>query len=131
MSHLLLDSNVLIALARQEGSLLPQAMRNVLESQDTALHVSVASLWEIAIKFRLGKLDLLLELEDLPSFCMTIPATSLAIETHHVLAEPDPVPATRDPFDRLLLAQAEVEGLRLLTLDRALAPHPLAWREEA
>ncbi len=104
MSHLLLDSNVLIALARQEESLLPHAMCNVLESQDSALHVSVASLWEIAIKFRLGKLDLLLALEDLPSFCTTIPATILAIEARHVLAEPDPVPATRDPFDRLLLA---------------------------
>ena len=43
--------------------------------------------------------------------------------------ELDPEPPTRDPFDRLLLAQCAVDNLRLVTVDRALAGHPLAWRE--
>ncbi len=53
----------------------------------------------------------------------------LDIDHHHVLAELDPEPATRDPFDRLLLAQCQVEGMQLVTIDRALAGHPLAWRD--
>jgi PIN domain nuclease of toxin-antitoxin system len=53
----------------------------------------------------------------------------LIIDHRHVLAELDPEPATRDPFDRLLLAQCEVEGMRLVTVDTALSVHPLAWRE--
>ena len=45
-----------------------------------------------------------------------------------LLADAEPEPQTRDPFDRLLLGQCQVENLRLVTLDRALAAHPLAWR---
>lgn len=52
----------------------------------------------------------------------------LMIDQRHLLAEVFPDPDTRDPFDRLLLAQCTVEDMRLLTLDRALARHPLAWR---
>lgn len=50
----------------------------------------------------------------------------LPIETSHGIAAPDAEPDTRDPFDRLLLAQCQIEGLRLVTSDRALLSHPLA-----
>ena len=50
----------------------------------------------------------------------------LAIELNHVIASADPEPETRDPFDRLLLAQCQVENLRLVTVDRALVNHRLA-----
>jgi PIN domain nuclease of toxin-antitoxin system len=46
----------------------------------------------------------------------------------HVITLVLPEPPTRDPFDRLLLAQAQVEGLQLVTIDRALIDHPLAYR---
>jgi PIN domain nuclease of toxin-antitoxin system len=62
----------------------------------------------------------------------------LVIDPRHVLTIVQPTPATRDPFDylllaqclveNLLLAQCLVENLRLVTLDRALVSHPLAWR---
>jgi PIN domain nuclease of toxin-antitoxin system len=48
------------------------------------------------------------------------------IGERHVLAELQDQPETRDPFDRLLLAQCQIEGLRLVTLDRALVAHALA-----
>jgi PIN domain nuclease of toxin-antitoxin system len=89
------------------------------------LHVSVASLWEIAIKFRLGKLALEVQL---PELVENLGLVLLAIEASHVLAAVDPEPATRDPFDRLLLAQCAVENLHLVTIDRHLTAHPLAWR---
>jgi hypothetical protein len=52
----------------------------------------------------------------------------VAIDERHALAPVEPEPMTRDPFDRMLLAQCQVEGLRLLTIDRALVSHPLAAR---
>jgi PIN domain nuclease of toxin-antitoxin system len=52
----------------------------------------------------------------------------LAIDHHHAVADVDPEPATRDPFDRLLLAQCAIENMRLMTTDRVLAGHPFAWQ---
>ena len=123
--RLLLDTSVLIALV--EGR-LDARVRDALVSPDAALHVSVASLWEIAIKFRLGKLALEAPLAQLPELVENLGLVLLAIEASHVLVAVDPEPATRDPFDRLLLAQCAVENLHLVTIDRHLTAHPLAWR---
>ena len=90
----------------------------------------MASLWEIAIKVRLRKLALGIPLDWIPSIIDRIGLTLIAINHHHVLAVAEPEPATRDPFDRLLLAQSLVENLRLVTIDRALVGHPLAWRPD-
>jgi PIN domain nuclease of toxin-antitoxin system len=103
-------------------------MGRALEALDAQLFVSVASLWEIAIKSRLGKLALRFPVEALESFVEGIGAALLVIDARHVVTAADPEPNTRDPFDRLLVAQAQIEGLRLVTLDRALANHPVAWR---
>jgi hypothetical protein len=51
----------------------------------------------------------------------------IAILAPHVLARVEPPPATRDPFDRLLLARCALEGMRLVTIDRALVDHPAAY----
>jgi PIN domain nuclease of toxin-antitoxin system len=123
--RLLLDTNVLIDLSYER---LHSGLRAQLIAPEAQLHVSVASLWEIAIKIRLGKLALRVPVQDLPEFVEAMGATLVLINASHVLAVADPEPATRDPFDRLLLAQCEVEGLRLVTVDRALLTHPLAWR---
>jgi len=48
------------------------------------------------------------------------------VDERHALAAVDPEPATRDPFDRMLLAQCQIEGLRLVTIDRSLVSHSLA-----
>ena len=52
----------------------------------------------------------------------------LIIDANHVLTSVEPQPLTRDPFDRLLLAQCKVESMQLLTIDRALLAHPLAMK---
>jgi PIN domain nuclease of toxin-antitoxin system len=122
---LLLDTNVLIALMEQR---LNERLREALLTSTTDLRASVASLWEIAIKVRLGKLTLNAPLERLPELLEGIGLALLTIKADHVLAIALPEPPTRDPFDRLLLAQCSVEGLQLVTLDRALASHPLVWQ---
>ena len=124
----LLDTSILLALSRDETARLSPKQRNAVLSRPDDSYASVVSLWEIAIKTRLGKLDPMLALADLPSYYETIGLALLSIDEHHVLTEIAPEPATRDPFDRLLLAQCQVEGLRLITADRALADHPFAWR---
>jgi PIN domain nuclease of toxin-antitoxin system len=53
----------------------------------------------------------------------------VVIDERHALATVEPEPMTRDPFDRMLLAQCQVEGLRLVTLDRALLSRPLTARK--
>jgi PIN domain nuclease of toxin-antitoxin system len=89
-------------------------------------HLSAANLWEIAIKRRLGKLKLTHALSALPELLESLGVKIVAINERHALASVEPEPATRDPFDRMLLGQCQVEGLRLLTIDRALVSHPLA-----
>jgi PIN domain nuclease of toxin-antitoxin system len=97
-----------------------------LRDPHSEYHLSAASLWEIAIKSRLGKLRLKPRLNALPELLDSLGIAILAINEHHALAAVEPEPKTRDPFDRMLLAQCQIEGLRLVTMDRSLMSHPLA-----
>lgn len=106
----------------------PGALSQVVAAPDASLYVSVASLWEIAIKSRTGKLKLKPALPTLPSLLVNLGIELLTIEETHVLHSLDPEPETKDPFDRLLLAQCHVEAMRLVTRDQKLSQHPLAWR---
>ncbi len=89
---------------------------------------SIVSLWEIAIKVRLGKLMTRVALADIAGTLESQGVTRVGLNVHHVVREAEPVPMTRDPFDRLLLAIAQIEGWKLVTVDRALTSHPAAFR---
>lgn len=130
-SRLLLDTHLLIHVVSGNSDLVPPSHRRALAENRPNLLASVASFWEMAIKIRLGKLGLPMPLADVHAFFAAEGFGVLPISIQHAMVEVDPWPPTRDPFDRLLLAQAQVEGLRLMTLDRALVDHPLAWRAEA
>ena len=125
---LLLDTRVFLAVGDLGSVKLPEAVEKILTDQSSILHVSVASLWEIAIKVRSGKLTIGFNIEDLDTLCKSAAATILPITAGHVLGSVLPEPATRDPFDRLLLAQAEIEDMQLVTVDSGLVGHPLAWQ---
>ncbi|MCC7348270.1 MAG: type II toxin-antitoxin system VapC family toxin [Variibacter sp.] len=126
--RLLLDTHILLAYVAEDDAAFPAFMRHEYFWREALLFVSVASLWEIAIKANTGKLKLDVPLTSLPNLVERLGMTLLVIDQHHVLNVLDPVPPTRDPFDRLLLAQCAVEDMRLITLDRALVDHPLAYR---
>jgi PIN domain nuclease of toxin-antitoxin system len=98
----------------------------VLKDGDAEHHLSAASLWEIAVKHRLGKLRLAVELDALSGLLDRLGVRIVAIDERHALAAVEPESMTRDPFDRMLLTQCQVEGLRPVTIDRALVTHPLA-----
>lgn len=125
--NLLLDSNIVVPLTRRELKKLNPKIVSLLENFHGTISVSAASLWEIAIKTRLGKLDPLVPLEDLADYVVGMGFALLGITPRHAIEELAPVPDTRDPFDRLLLAQCQVENLRLVTIDPKLLAHPLAW----
>ena len=127
--RLLLDTHIVLAIVNDDIDTLPKRLVELLGDGESELLVSAASLWEIAIKFRLGKLRVgtrasLILGRRVSAFGLR----HLPIEASHVVANVEPWPATRDPFDRLLLAQAQVEGLLLMTLDHALVDHPLTWK---
>jgi PIN domain nuclease of toxin-antitoxin system len=128
MPGLLLDTHVMLAVVDPDSFAVPQTLSSAVETGDEPVFVSAASLWEIAIKHRLGKLPLTIELDDWPSALAQYQIEIIDISPRHVLAETSPVPPTKDPFDRLLLAVAQVEGLNFVTVDKAMRDHPLAWR---
>ena len=129
--RLLLDTHVVLRIVNEQTTDLPTKLQSILADPDCEFYVSVASLWEIAIKWRLGKLEIPDGLEPLPGILSSAGLELILINERHVLAAVHPEPMTRDPFDRLLLAQCSIEELRLLTLDRALISHTLAVRTGA
>ena len=101
-----------------------EVTRRLLLSQSTALFFSAASAWEIAIKHGLGKLALPQQppqyVEDRLRRTRTTP---LPISVAHALRVAELPPHHRDPFDRLLIAQAQLERLPVLTADRQFAAY--------
>ena len=126
---LLLDTHTLLWFLTNDTSLSGRA-RAAIEDPANVSHVSAATLWEVAIKFALGKLKLPAPYADIfprqlelngfvllpisPAHCVAL----LGLPFHH-----------RDPFDRLLLAQAKAEGMTLVTDDGQFGPYgvPLLW----
>jgi PIN domain nuclease of toxin-antitoxin system len=101
----------------------------LLENAATDLILSAASSWEIAIKYALGKLPLPEPPSRyVPSRIAASGTRGLAIEHAHTLRVAELPPHHRDPFDRLLIAQAQVEKLTLLTVDRQLARYDVSIR---
>lgn len=92
-----------------------------LSRRDTDRLLSAASIWEMVIKYDLGKLPLPVHPRDfVPTRLETTQTEVLGISAAHALRISDLPHHHRDPFDRMIVAQAMVEGAHLLTADRAL-----------
>ena len=119
---MLLDTHVLIWLLEGDDRLGATAREALVAAH--AVHVSAASLWEVAIKVELGRMQ---APEDLPGLVSRSGLQHLPVTGEHAWAVRSVVLPHRDPFDRLLLAQASVEALPLVTADRTIlgaAPPP-------
>ena len=121
--RLLLDTHLLVW-AMGEPERLPAGCAAMLEDPSNRLVFSVASLWELVIKQALGRPDFNLEPSLLRQALLSGGWQELPIEASHALAVSQLPPLHRDPFDRLLLAQAQVDGLLLLTADSQLSHNP-------
>ncbi len=121
--NLLLDTHLLLWAAGAPDR-LPAVARDLIEDPGNILIFSVASLWEIAIKRGLGRDDFRVDPRLLRRGLIDNGYAELAITSEHVVAVDSLPPLHRDPFDRLLIAQATAEGVTLLTSDKALAAYP-------
>jgi PIN domain nuclease of toxin-antitoxin system len=124
---LLLDTHVLLWAAGQPKR-LSQKARSLITAKDNALIFSAASLWEIIIKSQLGREDFQVDARVLRRAMLDNGYGELPIASEHVVAL-DSLPLLhKDPFDRVLLAQAVVEGITLVTADERLARYPAPVR---
>jgi PIN domain nuclease of toxin-antitoxin system len=87
--------------------------------------LSVACVWEMVIKAQLGKLTLRLPLVDIVSQQRANGVRVLSVSLEHVLAVEGLPPVHKDPFDRLLVAQANVEGAELVSADQVMRQYPV------
>jgi PIN domain nuclease of toxin-antitoxin system len=126
---LLLDTHTFLCLV--EGSpKLSTVARAALADPANELHLSVASVWELAIKTSNQKLALSDPLDVFVSkWTVAYQLILLSIDTPHALAVVGMPDHHRDPFDRILIAQAGVEGMTLVSADPKFAPYavPLLW----
>ena len=123
--RLLVDTHIFIGLARYSLKVdYPKMARIVADPQNQCI-LSVASIWEITVKVRLGKLDAGLKPDNIKVYCDGAAIQILPVNLEHAIAQLSPEPLTRDPFDRMLLAQCAVEGMKLVTVDKLLTGHPL------
>ena len=121
--RLLLDTNLLVwAMGSPER--LSAALAAMLQDPANTPVFSVASLWELVIKQGLGKPDFRVEPALLRRALLDGGWQELPVQAHHALAVAALPLLHRDPFDRLLLAQASADGLLLITADKQLAAYP-------
>lgn len=99
-------------------------MRSCIENDENVLFFSAASLWEVAIKASLGREDFQVDVRVLRRGLLDNDYQELPITSRHVVFIPSLPLIHKDPFDRILIAQATVEGIALLTADAQVAQYP-------
>ncbi|MGF1477039.1 MAG: type II toxin-antitoxin system VapC family toxin [Geminicoccaceae bacterium] len=119
----LLDTHLLLW-AVGERRRLSSDTRAVLSDPRTELLFSAASLWEIAIKLSLGRTDFTVDPRVLRRGLLENEYKELPILSEHVVAVTDLPAIHKDPFDRVLVAQAQIEAITLLTSDAVVARYP-------
>jgi PIN domain nuclease of toxin-antitoxin system len=119
----LLDTHLLLWAAGEPDKLSPDA-RGLIEDEANELLFSAASIWEVAIKSGLGRDDFSLDARVLRRALIDNLYRELPVTGEHAAAIAGLPPIHKDPFDRMLVAQSEVEGVTLLTADELVARYP-------
>lgn len=121
--RLLLDTHVLLWAAGSPDR-LNKTSRNLITNQTNSLFFSAASLWELAIKRSLNRPDFRVDPEQLRRGLLDNGYREIAITGAHAIAVERLPPLHKDPFDRILIAQAAIEQITLITSDAVLASYP-------
>lgn len=120
--NLLLDTHILLWAASEPQHLSAKA-RNMLLDPANQLVFSAASLWEISIKSGLDRTDFKVDSRRLWRMLLVNGYRELPVTSEHTVAVNELPALHKDPFDRILVAQARVEGLLLLTADKMVAKY--------
>ena len=128
--NLLLDTHTTIWFITEDET-LPVHLKELIEDGANTCFVSVASLWEMGIKYSLGKLDLTVDLKRIFELINQSGLTILPITTNHILTNTTLEFHHRDPFDRLIIAQAKSEGLTIASRDGRFKEYnvELIWKK--
>jgi len=119
----LLDTHLILWAANESKNLSPK-MRKILEDENNVLFFSVISVWEISIKSGLGKFDFSVKAETIRQGLLQNGYHELMVNGSHASAAGELPLLHRDPFDRMLITQAKLEGITLLTSDKVVAQYP-------
>ena len=124
----LLDTHAFLFAIGASGQ-LSQRIRALLMDPAVERSVSAVSMWEIGIKVQVGKLDLPLDREFYETHVRALKAKVLPVEFAHSVEMLSLPMHHRDPFDRMLIAQARAEGLTVVTRDAAFGMYevPVVW----
>ena len=120
--RLLVDTHVLLWAVAQPDR-LPASSRKSLESPDNEVFFSAASIWELSIKLQIRRISLAVLPEEIAEAALRMGFEELSVTAAHAAGVRRLPLHHRDPFDRLLIAQAIHEPARLLTADRVLAQY--------
>ena len=120
---LLLDTHLLLWAAAQPDKLSQTALA-LINSRENQLLFSAASLWEIAIKASLGREDFTVDPSLLRRGLLDNEYTEMPVNSAHAVALTSLPALHKDPFDRILVAQAHVEGVMLVTSDDMVSQYP-------
>lgn len=123
--RLLLDTHLLLWVAGlvTPPKALSKSLRALVSDHSNDLYFSVVSIWEVAIKHALGRQDFAVDPHVFRRGFLDNDYLELPITGAHAAAVASLPPHHRDPFDRMLIAQATVEGITLLTQDAAIAAY--------
>jgi PIN domain nuclease of toxin-antitoxin system len=119
----LIDTHILIWLS-MKTSRLDAATREILENPGNEVYFSAISIFEIAIKQQLARSDFLVEATGVRRAMLRERFMELTVDGLHAAFVATLPPIHKDPFDRLLVAQANVEGITLITADEQIARYP-------
>lgn len=123
----LLDTHVLLWFLTENLAKLSPTCQKILLDESNHLYFSKASIWEIAIKHSLGKPDFECNPQEIGQELLRLGFLCLDIELSHLYGVVDLPMIHKDPFDRLLIIQAESENLQLLTADKAILQYNQAF----
>jgi PIN domain nuclease of toxin-antitoxin system len=124
---LLLDTHLLLWAASQP-QLLSKTASSLIDDTENELLFSAASLWEVAIKSALGRANFHVDPKLLRRGLLDNGYLELPVTSAHAVAVMSLPPIHKDPFDRLIVAQALEEGITLVTSDEVVSKYPVAIR---
>ena len=122
----LLDTHALIWYFEDSPS-LPNKVTELIDSATNHKHICSVSLWEIAIKTNLGKLNMHFSFEQLLDEIAASELIVLQIKDEYLKELPKLMNVHKDPFDRLLIATAVVEKLTIITIDENIRKYDVSW----
>lgn len=123
--NFLLDTHIFLWFVNDDPR-LSDRFKDLIENQSNFIYISVASLWEMSIKYNLGKLTLAPAYEEFVEREITESSIILLnIELEHIKINASLPFHHRDPFDRIIIAQSMAENISIMTLDSVFSRYPI------